>query len=173
MENNELMHYGVKGMKWGVIRKRGITGNIRDIQRKNSNNTLNDVRTKKNQVNDKSSELNRYDKKQMSTQKKMAIGAAAVAATLASGYGLYKVSKLLKSEAGKRAINAGKEHFRRNINDGKFISDMNKEGKLTILNSKDWGKKVARDLDRDIGLVDQVSGSTKEAIKYLYNNRKK
>lgn len=30
--DNELMHYGVKGMKWGVIRKRGISGTIRDIQ---------------------------------------------------------------------------------------------------------------------------------------------
>ena len=47
MEQNELMHYGVKGMKWDVIRKRGITGNIRDIQRKNANDTLNDVRTKR------------------------------------------------------------------------------------------------------------------------------
>ena len=173
MKQNELMHFGVKGMKWGVIRKREITGNIRDIQRKNANNTLNDVRTKKNQVNDESRELNGHDKKQMSTQKKMAIGAAAVATILASGYGSYKVSKLLKSEAGKRATKAGQEHLRRNINAGKLISDTNKEGKLTRLNSKDWGKKVASDLDRDINLVNQVSGSTKEAIKYLYNNRKK
>ena len=63
MINNELYHHGVKGMKWGVIRKRGITGNIRDLQRKNANNTLNDVRTKKKQVNDELRELNGYDKK--------------------------------------------------------------------------------------------------------------
>ena len=44
---------------------------------------------------------------------------------------------------------------------------------LSTLNSKDWGKKVNRDMERDLDLVDKVSNSTIEAAKYLYNTRKR
>ena len=60
--DNELMHYGVKGMKWGVIRKRGISGTIRDIQRNRAEKDLADIKTQQRQVKRELSELREYDR---------------------------------------------------------------------------------------------------------------
>lgn len=60
--DNELMHYGVKGMKWGVIRKRGISGTIRDIQRNRAEKDLADIKTQQRQVKRELSELRGYDR---------------------------------------------------------------------------------------------------------------
>lgn len=60
--NNELQHYGVKGMKWGVRRNRGVTGTIRDIQRKRAVRDLDDVQSRQRQVQSELSELRGYDR---------------------------------------------------------------------------------------------------------------
>lgn len=63
---NELYHYGVKGMKWGVRRNRrdtgGIAGAIRRRQRMNATNDLNAVRSKQRQVDRELRELQGYEK---------------------------------------------------------------------------------------------------------------
>lgn len=62
----ELYHHGVKGMKWGVRKKRetggGIGGAIRRKQRSNAERDLNNVRTKQRQVDSELRELRGYDK---------------------------------------------------------------------------------------------------------------
>lgn len=82
MNSNELYHYGVKGMKWGVRRYR---------------NKADDVVTK-----DKSKI------KKMSTAKKVAIGAAATSAILASAYGAYTISAAYGRSKTKIIANAGR-----------------------------------------------------------------
>lgn len=66
--NGELYHYGVKGMKWGVRRK-------------------------KRDENDVSEKRDRRTKKPLTTGQKVAIGAAVTAGILATAYGSYTVSK--------------------------------------------------------------------------------
>lgn len=58
---DELYHYGVKGMKWGH-RRRGITGTIRDIQRSRAEKDLSDAETQRKQVKRELSELRGYDR---------------------------------------------------------------------------------------------------------------
>lgn len=60
--NNELQHYGVKGMKWGVRRNRGVTGTIRDIQKKRAVRDLDDVKSRQRQIQSELSELRGYDR---------------------------------------------------------------------------------------------------------------
>ena len=65
-KDGELMHYGVKGMKWGVRRDRvkggGIAGAIRRKQRANAENDLNKTRSQQRQVDSELRELRGYDK---------------------------------------------------------------------------------------------------------------
>lgn len=60
--NNELMHYGVKGMKWGVRRNRGISGTIRDVQRNRAVKDLAKVNSQQRQVKRELGELRGYDR---------------------------------------------------------------------------------------------------------------
>ena len=86
--NDELYHHGVKGMKWGVIRKHDTTsGSHRGSQGSS---------TKSDETNNISK--NTDQKKGLSSKQKKAIkiGAAAVGTTLAI-YGTYKVSKYVKN----------------------------------------------------------------------------
>ena len=62
MSENELMHYGVKGMKWGVKRNRGISGTIRDIQRNRAVKDLLKVNSQQRQVKRELAKLRGYDR---------------------------------------------------------------------------------------------------------------
>lgn len=65
-KDGELMHYGVKGMKWGVRRDRGkgggIAGAIRRKQRANAENGISKTRSQQKQVDSELRELRGYDK---------------------------------------------------------------------------------------------------------------
>ena len=60
--DDELMHYGVKGMKWGVRRTRGISGTIRDVQRNRAVKDLSKVNSQQRQVKRELAELRGYDR---------------------------------------------------------------------------------------------------------------
>lgn len=55
--DDEIMHYGVKGMKWGVRRNRGISGTIRDVQRNRAVKDLSKVNSQQRQVKRELAEL--------------------------------------------------------------------------------------------------------------------
>lgn len=64
--NGELYHHGVKGMKWGVRKKReysgGIAGTIRRKQTRNAERDLADSQRQRRQVDSELRELRGYDK---------------------------------------------------------------------------------------------------------------
>ena len=86
--NDELYHHGVKGMKWGVVRKHDTTSGLHRGSQESS--------TKSDKTNNRSK--NTIQKEGLSSKQKNAIkiGAAAVGTTLAI-YGTYKISKYVKN----------------------------------------------------------------------------
>ena len=144
MTENELYHFGVKGMKWGVRRNRSFSkGN----QKKASSN--------KSEAQARSEKI-----------KKAAIIGTAVAGTALAAYGTYKVSKYLKEKAGKLSYESGKkyanEHFFNKMKDSTVSYDWRDRENYNALYQA--GKQTLQNTDKR---TKRVSGSTIEAIKYL------
>ena len=133
MDNNELDHFGVKGMRWGhrkvrghagpgkyATRKRQLAGDKRDLDYLNKGGHLSVGLTKKRQAaydkRDKAVLEKRIAKneqknnKGLSTKQKkvLKIGAAA-AGTMLAVYGTYKFSKWVDNQNVKLAAHTGQE----------------------------------------------------------------
>lgn len=91
MYNDELAHYGVKGMKWGVRRYQNPDGSLTTDGKKRTSNT-------------------KSDKDHKEIAKKAAIGAAAVAGVAIMGVAVNRVVK------NRYAMLAGKEAYRQIMN---------------------------------------------------------
>ena len=196
--DNELYHFGVKGMRWGhrkvrghagpgkyVTRKRQLAGDKRDLDYLNKGGHLSVGLTKKRQekfdARDKAALEKRIAKnerklakneqknnKGLSTKQKkvLKVGAAAVGTALAA-YGGYRASQYIKEKAFSKEYAKGQELAeafrsfgadtlarRKNYNDAERYWNLAKEVED---NSRYRGNKVSR--------------TTKDAVKYLYNNR--
>lgn len=63
-KDNELAHYGVKGQKWGVIRKRGENGRVEKAKRTVSDDHIDSRISKKRKVSEMSNaELKRLNER--------------------------------------------------------------------------------------------------------------
>lgn len=193
MTENELYHFGVKGMKWGVHRNRSNLGGngsfrIRRLQRAvNANNRdvkslksagynkeaaavkavgdKNRAKLAKSQARDTARNTPEAQARREKIKKAAIIGTAVVGTTLAA-YGTYKASKYLKEKAGKLSYESGKKYANEHF--------FNKMKDSTV--SYDWrdhenynalyqaGKQTLQNTDKR---TKRVSGSTIEAIKYL------
>lgn len=193
MTENELYHFGVKGMKWGVRRNRSNLGGngsfrTRRLQRAvNANNRdvkslksagynkeaaavkavgdKNRAKLAKSQARDAARNTPEAQARREKIKKAAIIGTAVVGTTLAA-YGAYKASKYLKEKAGKLSYESGKKYAYEH-----FFSKMKDS---TV--SYDWrdrknynalyqaGKQTLQNTDKR---TKRVSGSTIEAIKYL------
>ena len=118
MYENELMHYGVKGMKWGVRKEYEYSSNgygRGSVVTKNQNqNQNNQVTTNK--------------KKPMSRAKKVAIGAAVTAGIVAGAYGAYKLSSIRNANN----INSGKAFVEQSDRLNTKVSDLLNSAKTKI-----------------------------------------
>ena len=125
---DELYHYGILGMRWGHRKVRETSDDIRTKKAKTSNNSNN---TKK-------------QKKKLTKGQKVAIGTAAVAATLVAAYGGYKLVKNHMDKYGDKTIKANTEiqHLGKNAVhnlDKTFYASFLKSDNKKYLNSKSIG----------------------------------
>ena len=144
MTENELYHFGVKGMKWGIRRNRSFsTGNSKKAS---SNKT--EAQARKEKI------------------KKAAIIGTAVAGTALAAYGTYKASEYLKEKAGKLSYESGKkyanEHFFNKMKDSTVSYDWRDRENYNALYLA--GKQTLQNADKR---TKRVSSSTIDAIKYL------
>lgn len=107
MYENELTHYGIKGMKWGVRRFQKKDGGLTSVGR--------------NRYSDDSASEG-SNKKQSSTQeqkkarmKKVVKIGAAVAGTALAAYGAYKISNVVKDKAYNKLMDEGRGVVERNM----------------------------------------------------------
>lgn len=121
MENNELMHYGVLGMKWGVRRDRSSGGSKKRRTSKMSDDARDAAQLKKKRVSEMSNaELRRLNDRQQLEQnharlnpskvKKGLAVATGIVATATTAVTLYNNSSKLIKE-GKNMANRVYEHF--------------------------------------------------------------
>ena len=139
MTENELYHYGVKGMKWGVRRNRSLsTGNPKKASYNKS-----EAQARREKI------------------KKAAIIGTAVAGTALAAYGTYKASKYLKEKAGKLSYESGKKYAKKHFFDKMTgLSTYDPYDRVMYL----AGKQTLQNTDKR---TRRVSSSTIDAIKYL------
>ena len=149
MSSNELMHYGVQGMKWGRRK------NIQSISGRRSG------RISQKSINIGEDQSAAKEARKARVKKAAIIGAAAVGSAL-TVYGAYKLSKLLKNKAATKSYETGKkvaEKYFKEMNEGLDSGDLAK-------NHSAWTayRKTLQNTDKR---TERVRGSTAEAIKYL------
>ena len=186
---NELYHHGVKGMKWGVRKRTDafsakatghrIAAKVYDINAKaykKSNKALSSMNAAARTTSLKKAEqaqaeankrreaANTPEARKARVKKAVKVGAA-VAGTALAAYGAYKVSKHIKSEAGKRSYESGKryaeEHF---FSEARKIGIDSASSSARRMSLEDAGRQTLKNTDRR---TKKVSSSTVEAVKYL------
>lgn len=185
--DDELMHYGVKGMKWGV-RRRSEQPTFRQASKKaradglaarkaaRDSGQLKGIGAvrKGNKIQRDATKASLKEQKQVSKaakntpeaiaerkakQKKAIKIGAAVAGTALVAYGTYKATRYIKSEAGKRSYESGKKYAQEHFFSKANISNPNK-----YLSLQEAGRRTLQNTDKR---TKQVSSSTFEAVKYL------
>ena len=181
-DNDYLMHYGVKGMKWGV--RKAARANAQKAYKETLSSTsrignshYTRVRKAKKagqqayketiKAERAAAKAERNTPEAKAARKEKAIKAAkigaAVAGTVLAAYGAKKASDYIKSEAGKRSYESGKKYAQDH-----FFSKADKAGKMGDWSRKEslWqaGRQTLENTDRR---TNKVQNSTVEAIKYL------
>jgi hypothetical protein len=218
MYNNELYHYGVKGMKWGHRKKyynsdgslnqlgqarknyktakreynksfnkayrrsdSPIPYTLTKAGRKKTNEAWEDAANKAEASRNAKAEYKQAKKEYkkshpMSDKQKTAlkVGAAAVGTALAV-YGAKKASDYLKSEAGRRSYEAGKKRIAEIDATMEQIRNVKSDG--FVVPNYDYAARLMSERRAVPTLTNKrtkkVSSSTKEAVKYLYSQRKR
>ena len=184
MTDNELYHFGVKGMKWGVRRNRSNfvstsrpkrlpgtyasdgNGWTAKAKRLPGARTSNVTGTKKAAANTPEAQAARKEK-----LKKAAKVGAAVAGTALAAYGVYKVSKAISNKKQMKAAEAAVK---------KSLADKN-----TLMNTVNAAKKNTNFSNANRGawtsgkhsyVYDKASGTegyvSTEYLNFLRNQRK-
>ena len=153
-----LVHHGIKGQKWGVRRFETKSGHLTSAGKKRYDDSGDGQKTSA-AGKKKSSKAATYAK----------IGAAVVATGLAA-YGAYKLSKYVKSEAGKKSFREGK-YYAENMFYKPMSQMLDKYYKTGNKADLDESKAFNTAYKKTLGNVDartkKVSSNTLDAIKYL------
>lgn len=118
--DDELMHYGVPGMRWGHRKAYPTVGIMPRGNRQRISQPTGSPRTTRSSVNNRNSNNSGNQKQPMSTKKKAAITATAVAGTALATYGAYKVSKFIKTKNVQIATEKGKEVAKKYMDNNKM-----------------------------------------------------
>ena len=202
MRQDELMHYGVPGMKWGHKKARPLSADrsryvnaksrykadnkaynksfnkaysyssrhpisqyVGKKQKAESGKRWDDAYDKAVQANKSKSAMKQAKKEYHQTNEYKAKRAkaiktgAVVAGTALAAYGAYKVSKYVKSEAGRRSYEDGKY----------FIDAYLKNARKETNDATYWyneARRVGADTDKRTKIV---NSSTIDAVRYLEN----
>lgn len=120
--SGELMHHGIKGMRWGVRRFQRKDGTRTPAGKRRLQDIQNETDSKKSV---KSSSGN--SSKKANYQKAVKVGAAAVGTILAT-YGTYKVAKFVQSKRSEKAMAKASDYISKNF--------MNKIGESNFSNGQ-------------------------------------
>ena len=104
--NDYLMHYGVKGMKWGVRHDYVPTGRYRYIHRNQGTDSRSSGSRSSRQRS--AGQYSTPQQRRIMNRIKIAKAAAITTGIVTGAVGAYKWSKVLKSPAGKKMIANGK-----------------------------------------------------------------
>lgn len=107
MDSPSLMHYGVKGMKWGVRHDYVPTGQYRYIHRNRGSDTRSSGRSP-GRPRSSSSQYSTPQQRRIMNRIKIAKAAAITAGTVMAAVGAYKWGKTLNTPVGKKMIANGK-----------------------------------------------------------------
>lgn len=132
-----LMHYGVKGMKWGVRHDPELVGRRRGRYQPYSQS----VRGRSQGTTNRSYGHSSISNRKIKNAKKLAIGAGIVAGGLLAAYGGFKVGKILSTQKGREAVKKGMSSFLKKADDVAFKSK----------NAINLGKTVATTPFRMVG----------------------
>lgn len=182
---DELYHYGIPGMKWGHRRARPVV-----------NSTGRRFGMKQKTTVDKNSP--EYKAQRKSKIKKAVKVGAVVAGTALAAYGAYKLSNTIKNKAYQESYNKGKavadKIYDKNIatrasefKDGTYkltnmygetirsgkISNNKNVYDIAYSNRKSVGYDYQKRLRRVSEEAENNSKNLKNAVTYLYKNRKR
>ncbi len=153
-----LVHHGIKGQKWGVRRFETKSGHLTSAGKKRYDDSGDGTKTSTTGKK-KSSKAATYAK----------VGAAVVATGLAA-YGAYKLSKYVKSEAGKRSYESGKRFAEFNYGRPakKLYEDYLRTGNPIFQSTAESTYSAYREtLSNTDARTRKVSSNTIDAIKFL------
>ena len=147
MNENELMHYGVRGMKWG--RRKATSNSPSGRSTRSTKSTASEA-----------DQAAAKEARKAKAKKAIKIGAAAAGTALAA-YGTYKMSKLLKDKAATKSYENGRKVAEQYFKEMKKYSGVSVPRELSA-----WGayKGTLQNTDKR---TKKVKNSTVEAIKYL------
>ncbi len=179
MENNELMHYGVLGMKWGVRKYQNKDGSLTAAGKKRYRTLEKDPA----KPNDETKKLNKKTWESLSPEDKRKV-VLAVSGTLtvaAAAHYVHKNSEAIRkviggvkniktSELNKKAVNKGKEYLKalgEGVDNG--IKNGLREGpdravKIVINGATLYATKK---------MLDDVIGKEESTIIFQANDKKK
>lgn len=122
--NNEIYHFGIKGMKWGIRRYQNKDGTLTAAGKKRyDEDPSNDTnRSTKSNTSKKST-----TSKKMNYKKAVKVGAAVVGTALAA-YGTYKIAKFVQGKRSEEAMKKASKYINENF--------LNKVGESRFSNGK-------------------------------------